>query len=509
MMGWLRRLLNSATKAATPSGAVSADRGGVAVGRDIRDSTINVGADEEEIQLRITQAHGPLIDRINILAEQVSREKGIPIGPIQAVLAKFGEVRVPDHEILTRLNIVTDQYLELRELLTRASTERPEFLALRQRVLELLDGGDLDGARSLLREGRQRARSLSLAREEVETVATEGRIDALQLNHRAAAMKYAEAAVLVATFDPEGVWGLVMEQADALFAQGSEFGEADALRDAIALYKRCLTLAPRSKRPLDWSTTQNALGVALSSLGEREEATVSLKEAVEAFSEALKEAPRERSPFDWARTKNNLGNVLTTLGERENNPASLEAALVAYEEALEVSTRERTPLDWANTQSNMGTTLQILGKREVGTERLLQSVSHYQAALTERTRERVPLDWAMTQNNLGNTLSLLSELERSVVRLQASIECFVEALKERVIDRVPLDWAMTTSNLGMSLVRIGSLDLNVKIIEAGRDAISAALEVFEQLGAERFVSGNKRNLTTAEMVLAAARSEQE
>jgi len=112
----------------------------------------------------------------------------------------------------------------------------------------------------------------------------------------------------------------------------------------------------------------------------------------------------------------------------------------------------------------------------------------------------------MTQNNLGNTLGLLSEQERSIDRLKASIFCFVEALKERTIERVPLDWAMTTTNLGLALTRIGSLTRDVGIIEAGRDAITAALEVFERLGAERFVVGNKRNLVGVESVLATVRN---
>ena len=56
-------------------------------------------------------------------------------------------------------------------------------------------------------------------------------------------------------------------------------------------------------------------------------------------------------------TQNNLGNALWTLGEREDGTARLEEAVAAYRAALEVWTRERVPLDWAMTQNNLGNAL--------------------------------------------------------------------------------------------------------------------------------------------------------
>ena len=63
-------------------------------------------------------------------------------------------------------------------------------------------------------------------------------------------------------------------------------------------------------------------------------------------------------PLDWAMTQNNLGNALSTLGERESGTARLEEAVAAYRAALEERTRERVPLDWAMTQNNLGNALQ-------------------------------------------------------------------------------------------------------------------------------------------------------
>ncbi len=86
-------------------------------------------------------------------------------------------------------------------------------------------------------------------------------------------------------------------------------------------------------------------------------------------------------PLQWATTQNNLGNALQTLGERESGTARLEEAVVAYRAALEERTRERVPLDWAATQMNLGNALETLGERESGTARLEEAVAAYRAAL--------------------------------------------------------------------------------------------------------------------------------
>jgi tetratricopeptide (TPR) repeat protein len=61
-----------------------------------------------------------------------------------------------------------------------------------------------------------------------------------------------------------------------------------------------------------------------------------LEEAVAAYREALKEYTREQVPLDWAMTQNNLGTALQTLGERETGTGRLEEARAAIEMAWDV-----------------------------------------------------------------------------------------------------------------------------------------------------------------------------
>ncbi|MEM6762871.1 MAG: hypothetical protein AAF615_08340, partial [Pseudomonadota bacterium] len=61
----------------------------------------------------------------------------------------------------------------------------------------------------------------------------------------------------------------------------------------------------------------------------------------------------ERVPLQWAMTQNNLGTALQTLGERESDTTRLEAAVAAFTGALTEWTREHVPLYWATTQNNL------------------------------------------------------------------------------------------------------------------------------------------------------------
>ncbi len=61
-----------------------------------------------------------------------------------------------------------------------------------------------------------------------------------------------------------------------------------------------------------------------------------LGSAVRLCREALKERTRDRVPLHWATTQNNLGSALCSIGERESGTERLEEAVGAYKAALKV-----------------------------------------------------------------------------------------------------------------------------------------------------------------------------
>ena len=228
---------------------------------------------QQEIGRLLEEKFAPLVD-------QMARDKGVSAKSLHDILLKFGETIVSDDQIPARLDAKADELIELRAQLARLRNDRPELAAIREQALALVDQGDLDRARAVLNGGREAARALreEASRNEAELLADEARIDHLQLAYRTAAEKFAEAAALVAPFDAEDEWKLLVAQANELYHQGSEFGDNEGLVDAIAIYKRAVVLRPRTSFPLEWAMMQNNLGSALAGTwGARERYGVDLR----------------------------------------------------------------------------------------------------------------------------------------------------------------------------------------------------------------------------------------
>jgi tetratricopeptide (TPR) repeat protein len=247
---------------------------------------------------------------------------------------------------------------------------------------------------------------------------------------------------------------------------------------AIAPYYAVLEQDTRDRVPwIPWAMTQNNLGAALQTLGEREGSTDRLDGAVAAYHAVLEEYTRDRAPLQWALTQMNLGNVLQTLGEREGSTARLENAIAAYREGIEECTRERVPLDWAATENNLGVVLRRLGQRDSTTARLEEAVTAHRAALEEFTRDRAPLQWAMTENNLGIALKTLGERESGTERLEEAVAAYRVALEEYTPDGDPVQWAQTEMNLGNALLRLGQRADGTAQLEQAVAVYRKALEV--------------------------------
>ena len=140
----------------------------------------------------------------------------------------------------------------------------------------------------------------------------------------------------------------------ALSTLGERESGTARLEEAVAAYRAALEEWTRERVPLDWATTQNNLGIALSSArgaGERDGAAGGGGRGLSRGAGG--EDARARAAR-LGGTQNNLGNALGTLGERESGTARLEEAVAAYRAALKEWTRERVPLDWAMTQNNLG-----------------------------------------------------------------------------------------------------------------------------------------------------------
>ncbi len=85
-----------------------------------------------------------------------------------------------------------------------------------------------------------------------------------------------------------------------------------------------------------------------------------------AYRAALEEWTRERVPLDWAATQNNLGDALSTLGERERGTDRLTEAVNAYQAALDVFTPETASDYHDGTTANLNHVLGEIARRDLG-----------------------------------------------------------------------------------------------------------------------------------------------
>ena len=489
--------------------------GGVAVGRDIKDSTINFGLTPEQVK-ELTEAAargaaGPLTNTI----VDLSKRLGATEDATKTLLRIVGEQDVPLERLSEALNRVATDYKRLQ---AQAAALNPDNVTARDLVTQAkaaIDAGRFERARDLLHQAKQaqlaaaqQARKLREQAEAAENAqmlgaanatAVEADIALTERNYAQAAELFGEAAEYVPSGQADERLKYLDRQADALYRQGEERGDNGALREAIERYRVLLTQRPRDQVPLDWAMTQNDLGNALAVLGDRESGTTRLEEAVAAYRAALEERTRDRVPLDWAMTQNNLGNALTMLGEREGGTARLEEAVAAYRAALEEGTRDRVPLQWAMEQNNLGGALARLDEWEGGTARLEEAVTAFRAALEELTRERVPLKWATAQNNLGLVLQMLGEQqilgeqEGGTTRLEEAVAAYRAALEERTRDRVPLGWAMTQYNLGNTLKSLSEREGGTARLEEAVTVYDAALQVFTSAGADYYIDICRKN----------------
>jgi tetratricopeptide (TPR) repeat protein len=197
-------------------------------------------ADKDFALQMILRGQGETLNRLDETAARIRRleellsgtaaAKGVPEAPLRAVLDKLGETRVPLEEIPARLAAAADELIRLRADLTRLRDDRPEFATLRARAAALIDKGEFDAARAVLREGREAARALrkELSRSEAEFLADEARVNKLQLDYDAALENFAEASRL----DPDNCW-IWIELGDLWILLGSLVKAEQAFRAAL------------------------------------------------------------------------------------------------------------------------------------------------------------------------------------------------------------------------------------------------------------------------------------
>ena len=292
------------------SAAVSAVEMSVIVTGNNTDSPIQIGATDKQMA------------RLAAGLEAVARSKGVAEAPLRAVLKKLGEKRVPFADIPARLEAAAGELISLRAELARPRNDRPEFAAIRAKASKLIDAGEFENARAVLRGGRQEARALrqEISRSEAEFLADEARLDKIGLNIDAAIAKFTEAAGL----DPANCW-LWFELGDLWQTRGS-------LGKAAQAYLAGEAAARISGNDRDLSVSHSKLGDVRIKQGD-------LPGGLASFSAGLVIAERlaksDPGNTDWQRdlsvSHDRIGDVRIKHGDLPGGLASFSAGLVIAE----------------------------------------------------------------------------------------------------------------------------------------------------------------------------------
>src|SRR5215472_986064 len=272
---------------------VKAETGGFAIGRDVIQSTVVIGIAQEKVDELVRDAKRPLEELTTQQRENIAllKEKlDLNERQVRAALAILGENDIAPERLAAKLVEIAERFKDLRATASAQPSDDPKIVALKTDAQKAIEAGELAEADALLAnvEMEQRHGLDRLALDAAETSARRGDLALTRLRYGEAAKHFASAAALVppkrANEDKRITY--LQKEASALYQQGDELGDNDALLSAIERYNRLVRMLARKRVPLQWASTENNLGNVLLTLGQRESGTARLEAAIAAYREA-------------------------------------------------------------------------------------------------------------------------------------------------------------------------------------------------------------------------------
>jgi tetratricopeptide (TPR) repeat protein len=276
-------------------GSCNVTTGGIGSGGNT--VTCNFGLTPDQLKETIEAAeNGRLIDRI----VDISKTLGVTEEAAKNLLKIVGEdTNIPEDKLAEALTKIAGDYKRLQAQVAALNPDNPTAKTLVEQAKPEIEAGHFQRAHELLRQARQaqvaamqEARKLKEQAQAAEAAqslgaasvtAADGDVAMTERRYTEAAELFGQAANYVPSGHANERGDYLLRQADALYRQGDERGDNDALKSSIEVLGRALAEYPRSESPDNWAGTQNNLGIALETLGERESGTARLEAAVTAY----------------------------------------------------------------------------------------------------------------------------------------------------------------------------------------------------------------------------------
>ncbi|MCE8459486.1 hypothetical protein, partial [Rhodovulum sulfidophilum] len=152
---------------------------------------------------------------------------------VAAAFQAAGEIDVAPERYGEKLVEIAQRYAALKEELDARPGDNPEIAAKKQEAARALEDGDLDLADQLL-DAVIALEDQALDQRALEAAATRAQkaeVALLRLRYREAAKSFTRAAQRVPAGHPEVKQDYLQRQAMALYKQGVEFGDNEALEE--------------------------------------------------------------------------------------------------------------------------------------------------------------------------------------------------------------------------------------------------------------------------------------
>jgi tetratricopeptide (TPR) repeat protein len=228
-----------------PSDSCKITAGGISSGGNT--VTCNFGMPPEQLKAAIEAAvNGRLIDRV----VQISKTLGVTEDAAEKLLKIVGEdPNIPEDKLGEALSKVAADYQRLQAQLIALNPENPTARALVEQAKPEIDAGHFERAHDLLRQATQaqiaaaqearKLREQAQAAEDTQmlgaanSTAAEGDVAMTERRYKEAAQLFGQAAEYVPAGYASEQGGYLTWEADALYRQGDERGDNDALQSCI------------------------------------------------------------------------------------------------------------------------------------------------------------------------------------------------------------------------------------------------------------------------------------
>lgn len=499
------------------------------------------------IELSLEEQQATLVQILNA----VSADKGVPAAPLQRILERMGEAAVPIEQIIPRLEAKADQLLSLQRRMEMQAEARTTDI----RGVEYLYEGQFEAATLLLEQSRldYPLDDFTVRRTNATLLYSEASIDRLMMRYRAAADKFAQAATLV-DFDAVEWSGYVQDRAIALKELGVEFGDRDALREAIGMLddalksdrsterliraalqiqlaealfllgqiratntelQRAATLIHSSLNVFaitgswrDWRAAKLLQARVFRSIGQREARGASLAKAEAAYGELLTDDVRDQSPSTWNAARIGLATVVLDIRKVDQGGVRAEDAIDVLRKAIASCDANHDRLTWASLHFELGKALSEAGQRTDDRDRLDEALRTFQVALEHITPQSRPGLWANLMNGVGGVLLHKGERKRTTDDLWRAVAAFqmAQEQQDRIADDV--DWAVSQNNLGCALSMIATRENNLDLFERAAAAFRIAVKMSPRRTMHPAWRVRSNNLANALRKLGAGRGDQ-